>query len=581
MSSADEETAVEKEMAKEMQKSKGKRGRISNAILLDLYKKSAAQMAIMTDIMKSMQVQLTALQQTQPQSVVSGNAMQNTQTANTLQQVNATDNALSSNLDLPELKVLELEKPKSDVAKSDEPKPQIGLAAAKAEKLLTAERKEWARRNIVICRLGKQIFYKELQTDFAHPNKFDLLPVEEHSSDLSDCEFTDCEIMESHKHSTRNVNRKRIKHVRPKSTNTSQEPINVSQVPTGEGIKLIQAYKAKELNKSEIDLDSEIDQLRQLGEREKMKRMPHQKVDFPRFRGSKDRNSPLMFWSDLLRYQTTFGLTDREMLREVMPYCFIHEAKSWYTLKRPVLNNMLEFKNEFFATFVPTSMLTELNRILMTANQRDDESLPQFILAMSELFNLTNSKLTEVEKVNHVLDALHPEYAVYFSVENPPTDLNKLYDLSLKVTHKVFKTKNYKPSKKSEFSLLHYLQEGFKPDESGSDSDISVQPRLKSESYDLSKVNTKKKSKTKQQKVQFRSRSPSQSSQASISSVSSTKSNDSDKSKKPKQTDMNKVKCHNCNMYGHMRKSCPQKAIDKEKIPQKGIVKESSKTQGN
>ena len=243
-----------------------------------------------------------------------------------------------------------------------------------------------------------------------------------------------------------------------------------------------------------------------------------------------------------------------------MPYCFINEAKTWYTLKKSVLGNMLELKQEFFATFVPTSMLSELNRVLTTACQRDDESLPQFILAMTELFNLTGSKLNEVEKVCHVLDALHPDFAVHFSVENPPANLNALYDLSLKVTHKVYKTKSYKPSKRKEFSLLHYLQKGFTPYDS-SDSDIPMQPRLKSSSYDLSKINGKKKFKKFQQKVNFRTRSTSQSSQASISSVSSSKSNGSDKAK---PIDLDKIKCHNCKLFGHMKRSCPQRVIRKE-----------------
>jgi len=233
-----------------------------------------------------------------------------------------------------------------------------------------------------------------------------------------------------------------------------EKPKVETQIPFV-GKKMIENYRRADLgeNVDGLKMDAEIEKLGKvdIGPR----RLPHEKVEFPKFRGDKDRQSPLNFWHDLMRYKSTFQISDSHMLASVIPFALIEDAKSWFDLKFP-FGSFSNFQTAFFNSFVPLSMMHELIRTLNTARQRPDEKFPDFVMKMNKLFELTNSELSDIAKVDHVMNALHPDYLIHIPVNAKIESLSELFDLSLQISHRVFRSKNYKPSKRSDFALTDY-----------------------------------------------------------------------------------------------------------------------------
>jgi len=136
-------------------------------------------------------------------------------------------------------------------------------------------------------------------------------------------------------------------------------------------------------------------------------------VTIPTYYGFVDPKTPFDYLEELNKYKMALGLSDREVLRHVLPVSLQGNAYRWL-LFNDGFNSLADFKYELRREFQSVGYNADLRQEMETRYQGPDESLTSFIQVINCYYQRIDPNASDDERVNKVISLMHPEYRLYF-----------------------------------------------------------------------------------------------------------------------------------------------------------------------
>jgi Retrotransposon gag protein/Zinc knuckle len=133
----------------------------------------------------------------------------------------------------------------------------------------------------------------------------------------------------------------------------------------------------------------------------------------PKYIGRGDPKSASDFIQAVICYAYSIGRSPVSLLDTHMHIMLTQGAFKWWGLYNDTIRTWEDFTRAFLATYASVTYGTRLLAELRNRTQDPDEPLTDYIANIAEYYNRIGGNVSEQEKIQTILDQIHPEYRPY------------------------------------------------------------------------------------------------------------------------------------------------------------------------
>src|SRR5258705_3894833 len=132
----------------------------------------------------------------------------------------------------------------------------------------------------------------------------------------------------------------------------------------------------------------------------------------PSFTGERGE-SPMDFLIQLKKYRTIMQASETDFMTRVIPEALDGKAARWFDFTGD-FETFEQFTGPFNNQYEPTDYAKHMREAMYFKGQGPDEPMTEFIHVMNLYFKRLYPQASEQEKVNYVIERLHPDFHDYF-----------------------------------------------------------------------------------------------------------------------------------------------------------------------
>jgi Zinc knuckle len=122
-------------------------------------------------------------------------------------------------------------------------------------------------------------------------------------------------------------------------------------------------------------------------------------------------DDPIEFLEKLSSYCSEFSLNPRLVLDQVIPSCLENIVREWYRTLRPFWTTLSDFEEAFRDAYFNPRIARQLAQQATTVEMGETEDPCNFVIKKYGLLSRFHSNLSEAEKLQVIIELIHPYYS--------------------------------------------------------------------------------------------------------------------------------------------------------------------------